>query len=162
MVHEKLLTKKVVDKKNLLTKKIVDKKKLLKKYLVKIHKTFFPKTRRRSKFSTYVFPKIGRWSKFTKCVFPKISRTRFPKSVHGLPDREKLSVFVYTSFFRECHHVKFGYTRRRKCRVLTKCQNFSGDLIFLQSTFCVQVHFSGCVNCGNTHFCPTQKICAKS
>ena len=114
------------------------------------------------KFTTYVFPKIGRRPKFTKCVFPKIGRMRFPKSVHGLPAREKLSVFVYTSFLRGAYHVKCGYVRRRKCHVLTKCQNFSGDTVFLQNTFYANMLFSGCTNCGNTYFCPTQKMCTKS
>ena len=117
----------------------------------------FPKNGRRTKFTKCVFPKIGRRTKFAKCVFLKIGWARFPKSVHGLPAREKLSVFVYTSFFRVGHHGKFRHTRRRKYCISPKCQNFSGWPIFLQNTFCMQVLFSGCMVDVDMHFCPTQK-----
>ena len=149
MVHGKLLTKKkltkkFVDKKNLLPRKICrqknlsTKKKFVEKNIWPKFTTYvFPKNDRQPKFTTCVFPKIGRRPKFTKRVFPKIGLTRFPKSVHELSAREKLSVFVYASFFRGAYPVKFGYVQRRKYHVLTKCQNFSGGPVFLQNTFYV-------------------------
>ena len=152
----------------MLTKKMLTKKICWKKIFVneniwpKFTKCFFRKAVVDQNSQNVFFRKSVVGQNSQNVFFPKIGRTRFPKSVHGLSAREKLSVFVCTSFFRVTYPVKFGCVRRRKYHVFTKCQNFSGDTVFLQNTFCVEVHCSGCTKCAYTYFCPTQKICAKS
>ena len=67
-----------------------------------------------------------------------------------LSARKKLSVFVYTAFFRGAQQMKFGNSQQRKYRILTKCPHFSGEclirIFFLQNTFCANVLFSGCAS----------------
>ena len=128
---------------------------------------YFPKNRSSTKIHNMCFLKSGRRPKCTKCVFLKIGLPRSPKSVYGLSAREKLLVFVCISFFRGAQQVKFGNSRRRKYRILTKCPNFSGECL-IRIFFSVKHILRKCAvfrvyeGCRVFVFCLTQKICTKS
>ena len=132
-----------------------------KNILVKMHKMYFPKNRSPAKIHNMCFLKSGRRPKCTKCVFLKIGLPRSPKSVYGLSAREKLLVFVCISFFRGVYYVRFRHVRRRKCHVLTKCPNFSGDPFFCKTHFVYKCCFQGVWNVG-THIFVRHKKCAQN